>query len=111
MASGTIVKHDISNVTDFIKFDTGIMIAFGSESVATTQGGGRWGYRGTVTKDLTSFGFTSMLCGYANVAENAAYWDAGLDSIDNTNKTVRLTLGGNTTATKTVYWAVIGLWE
>lgn len=112
MASGIIERKELSDGSTYIKFSSGFMIAMGTASVISSTQGGRYGtYRGHTIVDLSQFGFTNLLAAFSNISAHAAWWNTAATQLNNTNKTVRVSISGDRNATLIVKWVVFGTWR
>ena len=112
MASGTIVDFAATDKATYIKFDSGIMIAWGSESVPsgnTTGSTALMAYSGSKDVDVSALGFTSIIAAFANAVDSPAYWNANANIKSAT--VINLGLGGDNANGKTVRWFAIGKWS
>lgn len=114
MASGTVEKFDNTDGSTYVKYSNGIIIAFGTEQITTSAYSSNtpFIYRGTKTKSLSGYGFTSILAAFATPSWVSAAWSNGsATSIDNSNLSITLTLGQHDNQTQPVFWLAIGLWK
>lgn len=108
MATGIIKQDVVFPSSGSFKLQNGIIIAWGSVSVTTsTQGSGAiFPYRGTTQHNLSAYGISNCITAYTTIADSAGFWNSAC-SINDGN-TLIITAGGNSSATKTVFWLAIG---
>lgn len=112
MASGVAIREELSDGSSFVKFSSGFMMARGTVNVTSSTAGGRFGgYRGHTYVDLSAFGFVSLIAAFSNIPKNAAYWNTAAVQLNETDKSVRVTISGNANATSSVQWVVFGTWR
>ena len=114
MASGTIVQAGFTDGANYVKFSNGIMIAFGSATIdaSLSSSTAAFQYRGAVDCSLADLGFTTILTALAGSSQAEAPWtNSGVTTIDNENKTIRVTLGEASQSVRDAYWFAIGLWK
>lgn len=110
MASGTIQRSVIPG-TNTIKFDNGLIMAWGQESISCTVTTYTpiFPYRGTKNVDLASFGFTSVIYAWANVQESAGFCNATATNFSGTSITVQGAANSNSNVN--VNYLAIGRWR
>lgn len=111
MATGIIGDIAATDKAHYIKFTSGIILAWGELFVPSSNaaGGGTLSYWGRAAVDLSVYGFTEVYSVYANAIDNAAYWNALVQFIEGTKITIAL--GGNNANGKNTRWIAIGRWS
>lgn len=113
MATGTIETPNTMSGSACIKFKNGIIIECGNVAVSATtyNASAPFPYRGSVDVFVNDQ-FTTILTAIASPSQDDATWgNSSVVSINNTNKTFRLTQGQNSKGTRNVNWLAIGLWK
>lgn len=111
MATGIIGDIAATDKAHYIKFTSGIILAWGELFVPSsyTAGGGTLKYYGRAAVDLSAYGFTEVYSVYANALDNAAYWNAFVQYIEGTKITI--TVAGDNANGKNTRWIAIGRWS
>ena len=85
--------------------DKTLLIQWGSTSITLSSSGSKFGRYGSVNVTFPT-AFLSTPRGFANINDAAGYWNAGVSSVTTTGLTI--SVAGDSTSTKTVYWLAIG---
>lgn len=111
MASGVIDDIVATDKSSYIKFASGIMMAWGTTFVssASSSSSSFLPYTGSLSVDLTPFGFVEVFTVISNPRDSAAYWNSMISSVSNAS--INITLGGDIANGKNVAWLAIGRWE